>query len=138
MLHDDGYSTWMVGKWHMAQPGPIVRGFQNYYGYKNFLAHSEDQWTPSKYVRLPETVKPELSVKDDFYVTDVFSDYSLEFLKQARAKKDKPWFLYLAHSSPHFPIQAPKASIDRHLNTYRKGWDVLRACLLYTSDAADE
>ena len=30
MLLDDGYSTWMVGKWHMAQPGPIGRGFQNY------------------------------------------------------------------------------------------------------------
>jgi len=127
ILLDEGYSTWMVGKWHMAQPGPIGRGFQNYYGYKNFLAHSEDQWTPSNYVRLPESTKPELPVKNDFYVTDVFTDYSLEFLKQARAQKDKPWFLYLAHSSPHFPIQAPKESIDRHVETYRKGWDVLRA-----------
>ncbi|MFT6862008.1 MAG: arylsulfatase A-like enzyme [Akkermansiaceae bacterium] len=127
MLLDDSYSTWMVGKWHMAQPGPIARGFQNYYGYKNFLAHSEDQWDPAHYVRLPETVKPELPVKEDFYVTDVFTDYSLEFLKQARADKEKPWFLYLAHSSPHFPIQAPKESIDRHMETYRKGWDILRA-----------
>ncbi len=126
MLLDDGYSTWMVGKWHMAQPGPIGRGFQNYYGYKNFLAHSEDQWDSSKYVRLPKSKKPELTVKDDFYVTDVFTDYSLEFLKQARSQKEKPWFLYLAHSSPHFPIQAPKESIDRHIETYRKGWDVLR------------
>ncbi|MDB4438469.1 arylsulfatase [bacterium] len=127
MLLDDGYSTWMVGKWHMAQPGPIGRGFQNYYGYKNFLAHSEDQWDPTKYLRLPESVKPELPVCDDFYVTDTFTDYSLEFIKQARAKKDQPWFLYLAHSSPHFPIQAPQESIDRHIETYRKGWDVLRS-----------
>ena len=130
MLLDHGYSTWMVGKWHMAQPGPIHRGFQNYYGYKNFLAHSEDQWNPAHYIRLPESAKPELPVSKDFYVTDVFTDYTLEFLKQARAKKDggkKPWFLYLAHSSPHFPIQAPKESIDRHMETYRKGWDVLRS-----------
>lgn len=126
MLFDVGYSTWMVGKWHMAQPGPIGRGFQNYYGYKNFLAHSEDQWDPSKYVRLPESVKPELPILDDFYVTDIFTDYALEFLKQARAKKDQPWFLYLAHSSPHFPIQAPRESINRHIETYRKGWDILR------------
>lgn len=127
MLGDAGYSTWMVGKWHMAAPGPIHRGFQNYYGYKDFLAHSEDQWDPSHYVRLPESTKPELPVSEDFYVTDVFTDYSLEFLKQARIDKTKPWLLYLAHSSPHFPIQAPKTSIDRHLETYRKGWDVLRA-----------
>ncbi|MGC6464351.1 MAG: sulfatase-like hydrolase/transferase [Akkermansiaceae bacterium] len=127
MLLDQGYSTWAVGKWHMAQPGPIHRGFQHYYGYKNFLAHSENQWDPSKYVRLPEGTTPELLVSEDFYVTDVFTDYSLEFLKQARRQKDKPWFLYLAHSSPHFPIQAPKESIDRHVEIYRKGWDVLRA-----------
>lgn len=126
MLRNDGYSTWMVGKWHMAQPGPIARGFQNYYGYRDFLAHSQDQWQPSHYVRLPEDTKAELPAQADFYVTDVFTDYSLEFLKQARTQKDQPWFLYLAHSSPHFPIQAPRESIDRHLETYRQGWDVLR------------
>lgn len=128
ILDHAGYSTWMVGKWHMGIPGPTMRGFQNYYGFKDFLAHSENQWDPSKYVRLPEGTKPEVTYpSDEFYVTDVFTDYSLEFLKQARAKKDQPWFLYLAHSSPHFPIQAPKADIGRNVATYRVGWDVLRA-----------
>jgi len=137
ILGDAGYSTWMVGKWHMGIPGPIERGFQNYYGFKNFLAHSENQWDPEKYARLPEGTEPELSSpKAEFYVTDVFTDYALEFLRQARAENSKPkapgsrakpWFLYLAHSSPHFPIQAPRESIDRHVDTYRRGWDVLRA-----------
>ncbi len=128
MLKPAGYSTWMVGKWHMGAPGPIGRGFDEYYGYKNLTAHSNDQWDAGEYVRLPADRTPELPrPAHGFYATDVFSDYSLEFLRQARAKKDQPWFLYLAHSSPHFPIQAPKASIDRHLATCRKGWDVLRA-----------
>ncbi len=35
ILSDAGYSTWMVGKWHMGNPGPTERGFQNYFGYKN-------------------------------------------------------------------------------------------------------
>jgi arylsulfatase A-like enzyme len=128
VLRDNGYSTWMVGKWHMGYPGPIDRGFDHFYGIKDMLSHSEGQWNPQKYARLPEEKKPELSYPDGkFYVTKVFSDYSLEFLKQARLQKDKPWFLYLAHSSPHFPLHAPKADIDRHMATYRKGWDVLRA-----------
>ena len=128
LLKGSGYGTWMVGKWHMGVPGPILRGFDAYYGYRNLQAHSNDQWDPASYVRLPAGTKAELSyAPGKFYVTDVFTDYALEFLRQARADKGRPWFLYLAHSSPHFPVQAPKASIDRHMATYRRGWDVLRA-----------
>lgn len=128
ILKTSGYSTWMVGKWHLGTPGPIERGFDQYYGYKNFEAHSEGQWNPDNYVRLPESSRPEVSTpRDAFYVTDIFTDYTLEFLKQARNEPDKPWFVYLAHSSPHFPLQAPKQSIDRNMEMYRRGWDVLRA-----------
>lgn len=128
LLKGSGYGTWMVGKWHMGVPGPILRGFDAYYGYKNLQAHSNDQWDPASYVRLPAGTPAELTyAPGKFYVTDVFTDYALEFLRQARADKGRPWFLYLAHSSPHFPVQAPKASIDRHMATYRRGWDVLRA-----------
>ncbi len=128
LLKGAGYSTWMVGKWHLGSPGPIQRGFGAYYGFRNLQAHSNDQWNQADYVRLPAGTPAELAYgAGKFYVTDAFTDYALEFLRQARASKDQPWFLYLAHSSPHFPVQAPKASIDRHLATYRRGWDVLRA-----------
>lgn len=125
VLADAGYQTYMVGKWHMEQPGPIARGFHEFYGYTK--GYEQNQWDPNRYVRLPTDREPELIFeKDNFYATDAFTDYSLEFLKQARQKKDKPWLLYLAHSSPHFPVQAPKESVDKFVETYRKGWDVLR------------
>ena len=133
-LGDAGYSTWMVGKWHMGLPGPVERGYGNFYGFKNMLAHSEGQWDPKFYARLPASAKPEIDrAIPEFYATDVFSDYALEFLRQARGTKSKtgdgpaPWHLYLAYSSPHFPLHAPKADIDKHMATYRRGWDVLRA-----------
>jgi len=128
LLAARGYSTWMVGKWHLGSPGPLERGFQHYFGFKDLGAHSEGQWNPAKYVRLPAAERPELAYETGrFFATDVFTDYAREFLRQARTQRDKPWFLYLAHSAPHFPLQAPAASIERHLATYRRGWDVLRA-----------
>ncbi|MEY4776431.1 MAG: hypothetical protein RL759_944, partial [Verrucomicrobiota bacterium] len=70
LLAARGYSTWMVGKWHMGVPGPMDRGFQHYFGYKDFGAHSEGQWNAAKYVRLPATVKPELNYETGrFYAT---------------------------------------------------------------------
>ena len=120
-----GYGTYMVGKWHMEMPGPIARGFGEFYGYVR--GYEQDQWDPAKYVRLPAGREPELRHDaDGFYATDVFTDYALEFMRQARRDADKPWLLYLAHSSPHFPVQAPTATTDRFVDTYRRGWDVLR------------
>ncbi len=92
VLADAGYQTYMVGKWHMEQPGPIARGFHEFYGYTK--GYEQNQWDPRRYVRLPTDREPELIFeKDNFYATDAFTDYSLEFLKQARQKKDKPWLL---------------------------------------------
>jgi arylsulfatase A-like enzyme len=128
VLKADGYATYMAGKWHVgtsAAASPTTRGFDEFYGYTE--GHSQDQWNPGKYRRLPAGRVAELSYEPGkFYATDAFTDYALEFMRQARGK-EKPWFVYLAHSSPHFPVQAPAASTAAFLETYRKGWDVLRA-----------
>ncbi len=124
VLRSAGYQTYMVGKWHMELPGPIARGFDEFYGYRR--GYAQDQWSPNRYERLPQDRTPERDYGEgEFYATDVFNDYALEFLQQARGK-NQPWFLYLAHSSPHFPVQAPAESVDRFVATYRRGWDVLR------------
>ena len=126
VLGDAGYLTYGVGKWHVGAKHaiPTARGFQEFYGYIN--GYAKDQWSSDLYLRLPEGRTNEIQYGEGkFYATDAFNDYAIEFLQQA-SKKDKPWFLYLAHSSPHFPIQAPMESAKPMIDTYRKGWDTLR------------
>ena len=125
VLKARGYGCYYVGKWHMnPKTGPIARGFDEFYGYT--ADHSHDQFDRDYYVRLPKGRQKEIDPDvDSFYATDVFNEYAVEFIRQGQQKK-QPWFLFLGHSSPHFPIQAPAGRADKYVATYRKGWDVLR------------
>ncbi len=127
VLGTSGYATYAVGKWHVGNTPaslPTARGFDEYYGYTN--GHSAGQWRAENYRRLPAGREPELKRgPGEFYATDAFTDYALEFIRQADGRR-KPWFVYLAHSSPHFPLQAPVESARGLVKTYERGWDVLR------------
>ncbi len=124
-LGNSGYSTYYVGKWHLHnETGPTQRGFDEFYGYT--FDHSHDQWDAEYYERLPSGRVKEIDPpQGEFFATDVFSDYALEFIRQGQERR-QPWFVFLGHSSPHFPVQAPAASADKYVDTYMRGWDVLR------------
>ncbi|MBS3771856.1 MAG: arylsulfatase [Bacteroidales bacterium] len=128
-LKKAGYSTMMSGKWHLGhwqdeQGTPVDRGFDRFFGFLggaiNFFT-GEDFGTGENYMRLGR--KP-YDVPDDFYSTDAFTDYTLQFLNNRQ--KDKPFFLYLAHNAPHFPLQVPQEEIEKYKGKYSMGWDKLR------------
>jgi len=125
VLKPAGYNCYYVGKWHLNEAtGPIARGFDEFYGYTK--GYAADQFSPNSYHRLPLGREKEINPpQKEFYATDVFSDYAIEFIRQAKEKED-PWFLFLSHSSPHFPVQAPAERADKYDAIYQRGWDVLR------------
>jgi len=125
VLKPSGYGCYYVGKWHMHQEtGPIKRGFDEFYGYTR--DHSHDQHDADYYIRLPVGRQKEIDPSaDDFYATDVFNEYAVNFIQKGQ-QTGKPWFLFLGHSSPHFPVQAPADRADKYDDIYRRGWDVLR------------
>ena len=125
VLGNAGYSCYYVGKWHLHnETGPTRRGFDEFYGYAQ--DHSHDQWDADYYQRLPAGREKEIDPpQGEFYATDVFNEYALEFIRQGQ-QRDRPWFLVLGHSSPHFPVQAPAKSADKYVDRYLRGWDVLR------------
>ena len=66
---------------------------------------------------------PELG--KDWYSTDLFTEWGLKFIDEARAEK-KPFFLYIAQGAVHFPLRAPADVIAHYRGKYMVGWDKLR------------
>ncbi len=102
-----GYSTAIVGKWHLGLESPNTpneRGFDVFHG---FLGDMMDSYTTHRrqghnYMRLNQT-----EVDPPGHATDIFTDWAIEYLQQRSQEKTKPFFLYLAYNAPHFPIEPP-------------------------------
>jgi arylsulfatase len=133
VLRDAGYFTAMTGKWHLGQGNgtpPWKRGFMrslnSIYGEVYFPKEKGGPGTQNLYLNGREIPKdsPEIG-QGDWYSTDLFTEWGLKFIDEARAEK-KPFFLYLAQGAAHFPLRAPEEIIARYRGKYMAGWDQLR------------
>ncbi len=129
-LGNAGYTTLMAGKWHLGNARnetntPTKRGFDRAFGFLGGAINyytGKDFGSGNNYMRLDgEVYEP----GDDFYATDAFTDRAIQFVNGA-AKKDSPFFLYLAYNAPHFPLQVPREDIEKYRGRFMLGWDALR------------
>jgi arylsulfatase len=130
VLRPAGYFTAHTGKWHVGHGDdarlPLQRGFDRFYGVPEgggFYFKPKAGRT----VRLGNEIVhgPGQPAPDGWYSTDAWTDYGLRFIDEARAA-GKPFFLYLAHNAPHFPLQAAPQDIAKFRGKYKAGWDALR------------
>ena len=143
MLRLAGYATMATGKWHLGESRecrPIARGFDRYWG---LLSGCSNYFNPGD--RRPN--EPEPGRKNDsdirpwcdqdtvmhpynptdknFYTTDAITDHAIKFLDEA-SSKEKPFFLYIPHCAPHFPLQAWPEDIEKYRERYISGWSDIR------------
>ena len=126
VLQPAGYKTYMVGKWHLSERSkPTDRGFEEFYG---MLGGFNSCWQEDPYyTRWPQGHKKRDYKPGEFYATNVFGDYALDFIKDGQ-QSGHPWFLYLAFNAAHFPLHAPENVIEKYEKMYlEKGWDAIRA-----------
>jgi len=120
-LHESGYRTALVGKWHL-HGNPMDRGFDHFFG---FLDGFADHFGGSKNFRLDRD--PFMDFGPDYYSSDAFTDRAIRFIKsQSTGKADQPFFLYMSYQAPHNPLQAPKTDILKHRGKYSGGWQAVR------------
>nr|WP_314526367.1 arylsulfatase [uncultured Pseudomonas sp.] len=131
LLKAGGYSTLMVGKWHLgleADQGPDQRGFEQSFtllegGAAHFKPAAVDP-TKLEQVHYRENGKP-VELPADFYSTDFYTDKLISYLQNNR-KDGKPFFAYAAYTAPHWPLQAPKEYLDKYRGRFDQGYDSVR------------
>ena len=129
VLRDAGYLTCMTGKWHMGQQHgtpPWKRGFDRTLNSPSGGIHFRTQpYRPNIFLNGEQKQKDDPMFGDQWYGADLWTEWGLKFIDEAATEK-KPFFLYLAHCAPHFPLMAPKGDIDRYRGKYMEGWAKLR------------
>ncbi len=131
VLKQAGYRTILSGKWHLGEykPNwPTDRGFDYYFGLISGAANYFDITKTKdnsvvRYMALDD--QPYTPPKEGFYMTDAITDYAVKMLEDQMSRKD-PFFLYVAYTAPHWPLQALPEDIVKYKDQYDIGWDSLR------------
>ncbi|QEL03559.1 arylsulfatase [Olivibacter sp. LS-1] len=146
VLKGAGYQTGMVGKWHVSETEPLPtkeeqlawldhqitnRDFSDTLSYpvhKGFDKYYGNIWGVVDYFdpfSLVNGTRPIQSVPKDFYYTNAIGDSTASYIRQF-AQKEVPFFMYVAFTAPHWPLQALESDIRKYENTYKKGWNYIR------------
>jgi arylsulfatase len=129
-----GYQTGLSGKWHngnKAPHRPIDRGFQSSYGLWdgccNFFspAIADPNFKGGRTRFFGQNDERITEFPDDFFTTVAFTDHAIATIKK-HAANEKPFFHYIAHTAPHYPLHATPEDIARHEGLYDAGWESLR------------
>lgn len=125
VLKREGYHNMAIGKWHLGghkELRPLKRGFDEFFGFLtgghyyfpedwvlNDLSELTNQYSAYK----TKLLRNDTRINETEYLTDALSREAVNFVK---AKKGKPFFLYLAYNAPHTPLQATEKYLNRFKN----------------------
>jgi arylsulfatase A-like enzyme len=111
-LKEAGYTTAIIGKWHLGHADtkywPKQRGFDYQYG---AMIGELDYYTHSD-AGVLDWFRDNKPVKETGYTTQLLGADAVKYINEQ--SPDKPFYLYLTFNAPHTPYQAPQEYIDRY------------------------
>jgi len=153
LLKAAGYDTALIGKWHLGRPpeyGPQKSGYDHFFGN---LGGAVDYFThkPAVGEQVPRDLyEGEVPVERAGYYTQILADEATAYVRSRASKKDKPFFLSLHFTAPHWPWEGPEdEAVSRdisdlfhydggNLETYGRIVGALDAAVGQVVDALDE
>lgn len=129
VLKQKNYATAAIGKWHLGhlpQYLPTRQGFDYYYGipYSNdmdfvpgsprYWEHTDDPnfFANPKHYNVP-LLENEMEIERPVDQTTITRRYTQKAVNYIKENRDRPFFLYLAHSLPHIPLFVFKDFVGR-------------------------
>ncbi len=110
-LKSEGYATCCVGKWHLGYEkmyNPVFHGFDEFRGYVSgnidYISHFDNHGYSDWWHNL------EL-VEEEGYSTNLITKHAVKFMQE---NENRPFCLYVAHESPHWPYQGRSSAGDRY------------------------
>jgi len=108
VLKQAGYATGITGKWGLGEAAtsgvPTRQGFDEWLGYLNqnhaVFYYTDYLWRNEEKMIL----EGNKDGKRQQYTHDLFTEFALDFIRNHR---EKPFFLYVAYTIPHFNIEVP-------------------------------
>jgi arylsulfatase A-like enzyme len=131
VLREQNYTTYLSGKWHVAQnlteptdAWPLQRGFDHFYG---TIIGAGSFYHPTTLTRGNENIEHEYQDDPSFFYTDAINDQAVAYIRQHKKEGGgKPFFQYVAHTAPHWPLHAHEEDIAKYKGRFDAGWDKLR------------
>ena len=150
ILRDNGYHTGMTGKWHLTHAAalagdgvnsaehlavlnnqtrvrlfgeratyPAARGFDRHFGVIWGIVNFFHPFA------LVDGFEPVYDLPKNFYLTDALNSKTADYIRDF-ATDDKPFFIYLAHAAPHWPLHAHEEDRARYKGRFDSGWPTMR------------
>ena len=112
-LRRNGYQTAIIGKWHLGlrpEVGPLKYGFEYSYGY----LHGQIDQYAHRYKNGDRTwIRNDRFVDEKGHVTDLIAREGVRYIRELRSP-GQPFFLYVAFSAPHYPLQEEDRWVSRY------------------------
>jgi arylsulfatase A-like enzyme len=117
LLRINGYESILIGKYHLGNDpkfNPLKHGFDEFFG---IVGSSESYFTHRNTVGNMDLFEGDRQVEKDGYLTDLFTDRAVEFI---RREHTRPFYMSLHYNAPHWPWEGP-GDRETAMKTQRAG-----------------